>query len=98
MRKGTIFSIFFCILFLPVYFSRELLALAGLQYSLRDSRAIVGLIALVFALIVLTILTLLNRRILDWRKARGRDIEEEERHESDYGMISLTPKDGDHDN
>lgn len=90
--------IFFCIIFLPVYFSREILAVAGFQYPLRESRAIVGLIALVFALIVLTILTLLNRRILDWRKAGGRDIEEEERYESDHGMISLTPKDKDSQN
>jgi len=85
--------IFLCMIFLPAYFSREILTVAGYQYPLRESRAIVGLFAVVFALIVLTILTLLNRRILDWRKTRGRDIEEEELYESDHGMISLTPKD-----
>ncbi|MBK8302491.1 MAG: hypothetical protein KA831_04565 [Pyrinomonadaceae bacterium] len=90
--------IFLCMLFVPTYFSREILAVAGYQYSFRESRAIVGLIAVVLALIVLTILMLLNRRILDWRKAGGRDIEEEERYESDHGMISLTPKDKDLEN
>ena len=38
----------------------------------------------------------LNRSLLEWRKARGRDIEVEERYESDridHGMISLRPKD-----
>jgi hypothetical protein len=84
--------IFLCMIFLPVYFSREILAVAGFQYPLRESRAIVGSIALVFALIVLGVLAVLNRRIMDWR---GRDIEDEERYESDHGMISLTPKDQD---
>ncbi len=38
-------------------------------------------------------LTPINKRIRQWRKTRGRDIDEEERYESDHGMISLTPKD-----
>jgi len=85
-------------LFVPVYFSREIITFAGFPYLANDSRAIVGLVAVFFALIVLTILTLLNRRVLDWRKVEGRDIEEEERYESDHGMISLTPKDKDLEN
>lgn len=95
MRNSTLIGIFLLIWFLPVYFSRELLAFGGLQYPLQESRGIVGLVALIIALIVLTVLTLLNRRILAWRKARGRDIEQEERYESDYGMISLTKRDED---
>jgi hypothetical protein len=38
-------------------------------------------------------LALLNPYLLAWRKARGRDIEEEERYETDHGMIRLTPVD-----
>jgi hypothetical protein len=90
MRKSTILTIFLGIIFVPVYFAREILALAGLDYSLRDSRGIVGLIALVPALIVLSTVVLFNRRIQHFR---GRDIDEEERYESDHGMISLNPKD-----
>ncbi len=90
MRKSTILVIFLGIIFVPVYFAREILGLAGLEYSLRDARGVVGLVALVPALIVLSALVLLNRRIQD---LRGRDIDEEERYESDQGMISLNPKD-----
>ena len=93
MRKSTLITIFLFILFVPFYFSRQILAVAGFTELSRDSRAVVGLIAVVLAVIILCILTLLNRRVLDWRKARGRDIEEEERFESDHGMISLRPKD-----
>jgi predicted lipid-binding transport protein (Tim44 family) len=38
-------------------------------------------------------LTLLNKRVLAWRKARGRDIEEEEKCEREAsGITSLRPK------
>jgi len=43
-----------------------------------------------------SILGRLNSRLLVFRKARGRDIEEEERYESDlidHGFITLHPKD-----
>lgn len=40
-------------------------------------------------------LTLLNRRLLAWRKVRGRDIEEEEKYENEAaGIITLRPKTG----
>src|SRR2546421_3861807 len=35
----------------------------------------------------------LNKRLLAWRKARGRDLEEEEQHEiEEAGIISLRPR------
>lgn len=35
----------------------------------------------------------LNKRLLTWRKAHGRDIEEEEKYErGDAGLISIRPK------
>ena len=35
----------------------------------------------------------LNKRLLAWRKARGRDLEEEEKHEiEEAGIISLRPR------
>lgn len=38
-------------------------------------------------------LALLNKYLLAWRKARGRDIEDEERYENDdAGLISLRPR------
>ncbi len=95
MRKNTLMFILLCIVFPPVYFSREMLTFVGFPNLVQHSRAIVALVAMIFASVVLG---LLNPRILNWRKARGRDIEEEERYESDHGMISLTPKDRDPEN
>ena len=39
-------------------------------------------------------LTLINKRLLAWRKTRGRDIQDEERYEhEETGIISLRPRD-----
>ncbi len=38
-------------------------------------------------------LTLLNKRLLAWRKARGRDIEDEQKYEiEEADIISLRPR------
>lgn len=38
-------------------------------------------------------MTLLNKRLLAWRKSRGRDIEDEEKYEiGETGFISLRPR------
>ncbi|MEQ1603737.1 MAG: hypothetical protein ABL999_02615 [Pyrinomonadaceae bacterium] len=78
-----------------VYFANDIIALGG--YSSFPVASLTGksLMSLVLAGIILVVLTPLNRRLLDWRKSRGRDIEDEERYESDHGLISLTPKDKD---
>ena len=41
--------------------------------------------------VLLLLLTPINKYLLTWRKARGRDIEEEEKYEQD-GVISLRPR------
>ena len=41
--------------------------------------------------LLLLLLTPLNKYLLAWRKARGRDIEEEEKYEQN-GVISLRPR------
>jgi hypothetical protein len=50
------------------------------------------LAGLVLAPVLMVPLTLVNKYLLAWRKARGRDIEDEERYEHD-GVISLRPRD-----
>lgn len=51
------------------------------------------LVFLVLVPLLMIPMTLLNQRLLTWRKARGRDIEEEEKFENeDAGIISLRPK------
>ena len=93
MRKSTLMAVAYVIVFPFVYFAENIFFFGGFPDLPRGSLAGKGVVAFVVAGIVSVILTPLNRRILDWRRARGRDIEEEERYESDYGMISLTPKD-----
>ena len=48
---------------------------------------------LVLMPLLVVALTPLNKRLLAWRKARGRDIEEEEKYEREgAGIISIRPK------
>ncbi|MFS8086079.1 MAG: hypothetical protein ACMG6H_10650 [Acidobacteriota bacterium] len=50
-------------------------------------------IFLVLVPLLMIPLTLLNQRLLAWRKARGRDIEDEERYEiGEAEIISLRPR------
>lgn len=56
-----------------------------------------GLAAFVVFLVLVPLLmvpmTFFNKRLLAWRKAHGRDIEEEEKYEREgAGIISLRPK------
>jgi hypothetical protein len=98
MRKSTLGSILILLIFVPTYFSKAIVTFAGYpDMRWGSARAIVALFAVIFAVFVLGILTFLNPRILNWRKARGRDIEEEEAHESPHGIISLTPNNDDRD-
>jgi hypothetical protein len=48
---------------------------------------------LLLAPILYAVLTPLNNLWRQWRKEHGRDIEEEERYETEDGMIRLTPND-----
>jgi hypothetical protein len=90
MRKSTLVLIAFLIEFPVVHFSRELLWNArippGFWWRVGTSIIVSAVVVFITALL----LEPLNRRILDWRKARGRDIEEEERYEDEYGIIRLT--------
>ncbi|MDX6527978.1 MAG: hypothetical protein QOH41_268 [Blastocatellia bacterium] len=50
-------------------------------------------IYLVAVLLLSVALAPLNKRLLAWRKARGRDLEEEEKYEiEEAGIISLRPR------
>jgi hypothetical protein len=50
-------------------------------------------IYLVLMPILLVLMTAVNKKLLAWRKARGRDIEEEERYEIEGAdVISLRPR------
>lgn len=51
------------------------------------------MVFLVLVPLLMVPMTLLNKRLLAWRKQGGRDIEEEERYEREgAGIISIRPK------
>jgi hypothetical protein len=86
MRKKTLAGLAAFLSFVTVF-----------ALSLADVRIPFGVSSLVavvvFAPVLLVPLTIINKRLLAWRKARGRDIEEEEKYEDDAsGIISLRPR------
>ena len=85
----------YIIVFPVAYLLPEIAAAFGFGSFARWSFAGKAVAAFLGAGVLSLVLTPINRRILDWRKARGRDIEEEERYETDHGMIRLTPNDAD---
>ncbi|HEX6733047.1 MAG TPA: hypothetical protein VF074_23700 [Pyrinomonadaceae bacterium] len=92
MRKKTLSFICFILAILIVYLLRWLASSQGIRLPL------VGYVSpltasIVIVPILLIPLTALNQYFLAWRKARGRDIEEEERHEFDEAdIVSLKPR------
>ena len=66
------------------------LSFAGVRIPFHLSPLFAGL---ALAPVLLVPLSSLNKYLLAWRKARGRDIEEEEKYEDDAtGIISLRPR------
>ena len=95
MRKSILMIVAYLIVFPIVYLLPAMAELSGFVDLPRWSFVTSGLATFLIAGVLTTILTPLNRRLLEWRKAQGRDIEAEERHESASGMIRLTPNDED---
>jgi hypothetical protein len=86
MRKRTLAGM--CVLLSCVVLI--VMSLVGLSVPFGLSPLFV---AFVLFPILMAPLALLNKRLLTWRKARGRDIEDEERYEDDAsGIISLRPR------
>jgi hypothetical protein len=86
MRKKTLAGLSGFLSFVIVF---------GLSFvGVRIPFEISSLVAVVLlAPVLLVPLTIINKRLLAWRKARGRDIEEEEKYEDDAtGIISLRPR------
>lgn len=84
MRKSTLAGLSALLAYAIVF----VLRFAGISIPFALSPLFAGL---VLAPVLLVPLTLMNKYLLAWRKARGRDIEEEEKYETD-GIISLRPR------
>lgn len=92
MRKKTLFGICFVLALAIVFLLRWFAASQGIRLPLIGY--VSPLIAsFIIVPILLIPLTALNQYILQWRKAHGRDIETEEKHEFDEAdIISLRPR------
>ena len=92
MRKKTLFSICFILALVIVFLLRWFAASQGIRLPFIGY--VSPLIAsFIIVPILLIPLTALNQHILQWRKAHGRDIETEEKHEFDEAdIISLRPR------
>ena len=92
MRKRTLGSVCFILALVLVVALKWLASSQGIHLPL------VGFVSPMIASFVLVPLlliplTAINQRILAWRKAHGRDIEAEEKHEfDDADIISLRPR------
>src|SRR6267378_2749909 len=92
MRKRTLGSICFILALVLVVVLKWLASSQGIHLPL------VGFVSPMIASFILVPLlliplTAINQRILAWRKAHGRDIEAEEKHEfDDADIISLRPR------
>jgi len=93
VRKQTVTGLSILIAIGIVYLFRELAGPQGLNVPYIGF--VSPLIAsFVVAPLIAVPLMLINQRILAWRKAHGRDIEDEERYENEAsGIISLRPRD-----
>lgn len=84
MRKSTLAGLSVLLAYAIIFGLR----FTGISISFLLSPLVAGLI---LAPVLALPLAALNKPLLAWRKARGRDIEEEEKFEHD-GVISLRPR------
>ena len=95
MRKRTLAGLCFFLSFVIVYGLNYLAGLYGVRVPFMGLVSHI-VASLVLAPILLILLVRLNRPLLAWRKRRGRDIEEEEKHEIlESDIISLRPRHSD---
>ena len=95
MRKST-YTWIFCLVFGAVwFFLTTMYKPSDFGLTLWRGRILWLLAAFLISIAIQFALFQIQKRLLAWRKAGGRDIEDEERYESDlidHGMISMIPK------
>jgi hypothetical protein len=91
MRKRTLATIAYLLALVLVYLLRAAARSQGVPVPWLATYASLFVASLVVTPLLLIPLTKLNDRLLEWRRARGRDIEAEERHETESGVLSIKP-------
>lgn len=93
MRLRNLLGVTLVLSIALVFAIRRTLPFLGIDLGFMTSVGSHLLASFVIFPILLIVLTPLNDRVRQWRKDNGRDIAEEERYETDHGMIRLTPND-----
>lgn len=92
MRKRTLAGLSFFLSFVMVYGLTILARTNGFRVPFSGVISYM-VAALILAPVLLIPLARLNQPLLAWRKGRGRDIEEEEKHEiAESNIICLWPR------
>lgn len=94
MRKSTLVTVSIILHFIVLFCLDEWYWPKIWHRSATEIASII-IASFVIGSLIAFLLEPLNKRFLAWRKTRGRDIEDEERYESDlidHGMISLRPR------
>lgn len=92
MRTGTFLGICGFIAGILVLFFQVFIAWIGLRIPYIDFLIFKVIEFAIFVPIVTVILYPFNQKFKLWRKIRGRDIDAEEKYESESGFVSLTEK------
>ena len=93
MRHRDLFGVCILISVILVYLIKYLLPMAGIKIGIVANLSSPLIASFVIAPLLLILLFPINNKFRDWRKKNGRDIDAEERHETEYGMTKLTPND-----
>lgn len=93
MRDRDLFGFAILLSIGLVFGGTYILPLVGFRIGFLASLGSPAIASFIIAPFLLVLLFPLNQRFRQWRKAHGRDIAEEERYETEYGMTRLTPND-----
>lgn len=78
---------------LPTLLAADFFGLSKTIYFIALKNIAAFSASFVFANLIEKLLVKINKKILEWRKMRGNDIEEQEKFESETGFISLSIND-----
>jgi hypothetical protein len=92
MRTKTLNAVCLILALTAVLALQHFFGPSGVKIPFVSRRVAAHVLVLILAPIIYVPVYALNRHILKWRLKHGRDIVEEERYESESGIISLRPK------
>lgn len=93
MRTATFLSLCALLAGIITVFLQAAIAFLGLNPPFIDSFIFEAIKFVLIVPVVVFALNPLNQKLRSWRKQHGRDVEIEEKYETESGFISITQKD-----